>query len=113
MKFLRQAVTSINNQVMTSRERRGVTSQVQISSLELSSLALTSMYDVSQELATSEPVCTHPATVFSLKTFLTSSLIKSVISVLMYPGDTVLTRAKPVHSTAIDLPISSQLYCAD
>jgi hypothetical protein len=53
MKFLRQAVTSINNQVMTSRERRGVTSQVQISSLELSSLALTSMYDVSQELASS------------------------------------------------------------
>lgn len=53
MKFLRQAVTSINNQVMTSRERRGITSQVQISSLELSSLALTSMYDVSQELASS------------------------------------------------------------
>lgn len=33
---------------MTSCERRGVTSQVQVSSLELSSLTLTSMYDVSQ-----------------------------------------------------------------
>ena len=60
MKFLRQAVTSIDNQVMTSRERRGVTSQVQISSLELSSLALTSRYDVSQELATSGTILYLP-----------------------------------------------------
>jgi hypothetical protein len=43
-------------------------------------------------------------TVLSLHCFFVSAGAKFDISVLIYPGDTVLTRAKPVHSTARLLP---------
>lgn len=44
----RQAVATINDQIVTSCKRRGVTSQVQVSSLEFSSFALASTQRVSQ-----------------------------------------------------------------
>lgn len=42
---------------------------------------------------------------------LTSGDAKLEISVLMYPGETVLTRAKPVHSTARLLPVNDVISC--
>lgn len=47
--------------------------------------------------------------ILSFQIPLVSLETKDEISVLMYPGDTEFARAKPTHSTAIDLPTTLKL----
>lgn len=111
---LGKGVAAVDNQVEASRVRGGVGGQEQEGALELGDGTLATMAlsvcARSKYPPTGVGECwTYPMGVLLFHSCLTSASAKLEISVLMYPGETVLQRAKPVHSTAKLLPIEVML----
>lgn len=97
---LRKSVTSVNDKVQSSRVRGGIRGKVQVRALELIDLALTSIncqYCMAYNTLIGQ---TYPMGVLLFHCFFIAGSAKCVISVWIYPGETVFTLAKPVHSTA-------------
>lgn len=103
-----QAVTAIHNHIQARGVRAGIARQVKVCALELAGLTLATVEMqilAIGDFAHERPLSTYPMTILPFQIFFVSGEQKVEISVRMYPGDTVLTRANPVHSTAKLLPM--------
>lgn len=99
MFVLWKSVATVNDKVQPGRVRGGVGSKVQVRTLELVDLTLTSVTCQLSFLGILNRN-TYPMGVLLFHCFFISGSAKCVISVWIYPGETVFTLANPVHSTA-------------
>lgn len=102
-KSLQQGVSPIHNHIQTGDIRRRITRKIQVRTLELAYLPLasTSPWSISDSSRPNTSSShTYPMGILFFRCSSVSASAKLDTSVLIYPGETVLTRANPVHSTA-------------
>lgn len=102
-KNLQKGVSPIHNHIQTGDIRRRITRKIQIRTLELAYLPLasTSPWSISNSSRPNTSSShTYPMGILFFRCSSVSASAKLETSVLIYPGETVLTRANPVHSTA-------------
>lgn len=117
-RYLWNAVSTVDDNIDTCCIGACIGRKVQIGTFQLMGLSFTTIQSrvalVPKTKAQIRAILqTYPIGVNPFQVALVSESTKLEISVLIYPGETLLTLAKSTHSTARLLPIKPSVLCSD